>query len=186
MANVNELKDALKDTLEEKGILNQIRALMRKSIFEAIESDQQPSKKLSDENLIINELIREYLTYNNYLHSNSVFLAETGQPIEPFDRNFIAKELGISEDNNSKKVPLLYSICFGLKKNVDIFDNNMNSNVNMNMNMNNNNMYSNINPMSLIESNKFVGNNNNNNNVNNNNNNNNNNNFNQPQPLIIE
>ena len=182
MANVNELKDALKDTLEEKGILNQIRALMRKSIFEAIESDQQPSKKLSDENLIINELIREYLVYNNYLHSNSVFLAETGQPIEPFDRNFIAKELGISEDSNSKKVPLLYSICFGLKKNENIFDNmnNMNS---MNNNNNNNNMYSNINPMSLIESNKFVGNNNNNNN---NVNNNNNNNFNQPQPLIIE
>jgi hypothetical protein len=164
MTNVNELKDALKDTLEEKGILNQIRALMRKSIFEAIESDQQPTKKLSDENLIINELIREYLTYNNYLHSNSVFLAETGQPNEPFDRNFIAKELGISEDASSRKVPLLYSICFGLKKEVpNIFDNNNNIN-------NNNNMYSNINPMSLIESNKFVGNNNNNNmNINNNN-----------------
>ena len=175
MTNVNELKDALKDTLEEKGILNQIRALMRKSIFEAIESDQQPTKKLSDENLIINELIREYLTYNNYLHSNSVFLAETGQPNEPFDRNFIAKELGISEDASSRKVPLLYSICFGLKKEVpNIFDNNNN--------INNNNMYSNINPMSLIESNKFVGNsNNNNNNMNMNNNNNN-----QPQPLIIE
>ena len=174
MTNVNELKDALKDTLEEKGILNQIRALMRKSIFEAIESDQQPTKKLSDENLIINELIREYLTYNNYLHSNSVFLAETGQPKEPFDRNFIAKELGISEDASSRKVPLLYSICFGLKKEVpNIFENN---------NINNNNMYSNINPMSLIESNKFVGNNNNNmsnNNMSDNNNN-------QPQPLIIE
>ena len=33
MTNVNELKDALKDTLEEKGILNEIRALMSKSIF---------------------------------------------------------------------------------------------------------------------------------------------------------
>ncbi len=59
------------------------------------------------------------------------------------------------------------------KKVPNIFD--------VNNNINNNNMYSNINPMSLIESNKFVGNNNNNNmNINNNNNNN------QPQTLIIE
>ena len=43
----------------------------------------------------------------------------------------------------------------------------------VNNNINNNYMHSNINPMSLIESNKFVGNNNNNNmNINNNNNNN--------------
>ena len=62
-----------------------------------------------------------------------------------------------------------------MKKEVpNIFDNNNN--------INNNNMYSNINPMSLIESNKFVGNSNNNNNNNMNMNNNNN----QPQPLIIE
>ena len=37
MTNVNELKDALKETLEERGVLNQIRALMRQSIFEVIE-----------------------------------------------------------------------------------------------------------------------------------------------------
>jgi hypothetical protein len=53
-----------------------------------------------------------------------VFIAESGQPVEnPFDRNFIAKELNvliffkkIVEDSNSRKIPLLYSILFGLKK----------------------------------------------------------------------
>lgn len=117
MTNINELKDALKETLEEKGVLNQIRAMMRKSIFEAIETDDKPKPKLTDENLIINELIREYMIYNNYLHSNSVFIAETGQPTQPvFDRAFIAKELNILEDTSSRKIPLLYSILFGLKK----------------------------------------------------------------------
>lgn len=117
MANVAELKDALKETLEESGTLNEVRAIMRERIFKAISSDAQAKPKLSNENLIINELIREYLIYNNYLHSNSVLLAESGQPHEPpFDRNFIAKELNIVEENSSKRIPLLYSILFGLKK----------------------------------------------------------------------
>ena len=148
MTNVNELKDALKETLEERGVLNQIRALMRQSIFEAIESDDKPKPKLTDENLIINELIREYLIYNNYLHTNSVFLSESGQPKEAFDRNFLAKELNILEDPSSKKLPLLYSVLFGLKK--ESYHGNV-SNYNYS---NNPNMNSNINPMTMIESSK--------------------------------
>jgi lisH domain-containing protein FOPNL len=60
MSNINELKDALKETLESRGKLNQIRALLRSDIFEAVETDDKPKPKLTDENLIINELIREY------------------------------------------------------------------------------------------------------------------------------
>ncbi len=63
MTNVNELKEALKETLEERGELNKIKAMMRSAIFEAIETDDKPKPKLSDENLIINELIRDYLKY---------------------------------------------------------------------------------------------------------------------------
>lgn len=66
MTNVNELKDALKDTLEENGTLSKIRAMMRESIFNVIESHEKPKPKLSDENLLINEMIREYLIYNNF------------------------------------------------------------------------------------------------------------------------
>ena len=116
MTSVDELKNALKETLEQKGVLNQIRAIMRQSIFEAIESDDKPQPKLSNENLIINELIKEYLNYNNYLHSSSVFQAETGQPKDKLDRNFIANKLNIIEDNSSRQLPLLYSIIFGLKR----------------------------------------------------------------------
>ena len=51
---------------------------MRQSIFEAIESsDDKPKPKLTDENLIINKLIREYFIYNIYLHTNRVFLSES-------------------------------------------------------------------------------------------------------------
>ena len=115
MTSVEELKNALKETLEQKGVLNQIRAMMRQSIFEAIQSDDKPQKQLSNENLIINELIKEYLQYNNYLHSLSVFQAETGQPKNKLDREFIANQLNIIESNSSRQVPLLYSIIFGIK-----------------------------------------------------------------------
>ena len=36
---------------------------MRSAIFSALDNDDKPKPKLSDENLIINEMIREYLKY---------------------------------------------------------------------------------------------------------------------------
>lgn len=96
MANMNDLKDALTETLEGTGVLNEIRTIMRAAIYNSIENDDKPKPRLPDENLIINELIREYLIYNNYHYTNSVFIPETGQPKQPpFDRNFIAKELNV-------------------------------------------------------------------------------------------
>ena len=130
MTTVEELKNALKETLEQKGVLNEIRAKMRQSIFEAIESDDKPKPKLSNDNLIINALIKEYLDYNNYLHTSSVLQAESGQPKDKIDRNFIANQLNIIENNQSQKVPLLYSIIFGLQSKEENFneDNNINNN----------------------------------------------------------
>ena len=116
MTSFEDLKNALKETLEQKGVLNKIRGIMRQSIFEAIESEDKVQPKISNENLIINELIKEYLNYNNYLHSLSVFNAETGQPKEMLDRNFIANKLNINETSSSRQLPLLYSIIFGLQK----------------------------------------------------------------------
>ena len=142
MTTVEELKNALKETLEQKGVLNEIRAKMRQSIFEAIESDDKPQPKLSNDNLIINALIKEYLDYNNYLHTASVFQAESGQP--KLDRNFITSQLNIIETNQSQRVPLLYSLIFGMQK--------QNENLNEDNNINNNN-YSINNPLNSINQN---------------------------------
>ena len=89
--------------------------MMRQEIYESIEKDDNPKPQLSKENLIINELIKEYLNYNNYSHSSSVFQSETGQPNDIFDRNSLSNELKIIEDESNKQHPLLYSILFGLK-----------------------------------------------------------------------
>ena len=115
MTSVEDLKNALKETLEQRGVLNQIKAMMRHEIYESIENDDNPKPEIPKENLIINELIKEYLNYNDYSHSSSVFQSETGQPKDIYDRNSISKELNIIENESNKQIPLLYSILFGLK-----------------------------------------------------------------------
>ena len=48
MATVNELKEALKETLEEKGVLSQVRAKIRAEIFNCINDVQEDKSELSE------------------------------------------------------------------------------------------------------------------------------------------
>lgn len=142
MTDINELKTAIKDILQSNGSLNKIRAEIREQIYKAIETEDIPKPKVPEENLLINELIKEYFNYMGYNHSTSVFLAESGHPEEaPIDRPFISKELNIIEDKESKSIPLLYSLIYSLKKEEympNIYTkNNLNDNFN-NTNLNNN------------------------------------------------
>ena len=77
MSAINELKEVLKETLEERGVLSQIKANIRAEIFNSLNQQSSNKPPLSNENMLINELIREYLIYNNYAYSLSVFLPET-------------------------------------------------------------------------------------------------------------
>lgn len=53
-----------------------------------------------------------------YRSTLSVMLPESGQPeTPPFDRDFLARELRIRENDNSKKVPLLYTLLSNAQKN---------------------------------------------------------------------
>ncbi|KAM6250361.1 centrosomal protein 20 isoform 1-T1 [Porphyrio hochstetteri] len=100
----------LRDTLEKRGALGQIKARIRAEVFNALDDQSEPRPPLSHENLLINELIREYLEYNKYKYAASVLTAESGLPDVPLDRQFLAKELNVVEDTNAKSVPLLYGI----------------------------------------------------------------------------
>ncbi|XP_064009959.1 centrosomal protein 20 isoform X9 [Pogoniulus pusillus] len=104
MATVAELKAVLKDTLEKRGALGQIKARIRAEVFNALDDQSVPRPALSHENLLINELIREYLDYNKYKYTASVLTSEAGQPEVPLDREFLAKELNIVEDTSGKSV----------------------------------------------------------------------------------
>ncbi|XP_058290049.1 centrosomal protein 20 isoform X3 [Hylobates moloch] len=76
MATVAELKAVLKDTLEKKGVLGHLKARIRAEVFSALDDDREPRPSLSHENLLINELIREYLEFNKYKYTASVLIAD--------------------------------------------------------------------------------------------------------------
>ncbi|XP_064317908.1 centrosomal protein 20 isoform X5 [Phalacrocorax carbo] len=67
--------EILKDTLEKRGALGQIKARIRAEVFNALDDQSEPRPPLSHENLLINELIREYLEYNKYKYASSVLTA---------------------------------------------------------------------------------------------------------------
>lgn len=66
---------AVRDTLESQGVLNQLKARIRAEVFSALDDQREPRPPLSHENLLINELIREYLEFNKYRHTASVLAA---------------------------------------------------------------------------------------------------------------
>uniref|UniRef100_A0A1A8GXA1 Centrosomal protein 20 n=1 Tax=Nothobranchius korthausae TaxID=1143690 RepID=A0A1A8GXA1_9TELE len=110
MATMSELKSAVRETLEARGVLGQLKARIRAEVFSALDDQREPRPPLSHENLLINELIREYLEFNKYRYTASVLTAEAGQPEASLDRQFLANEMKITEDPSSKTVPLLYGL----------------------------------------------------------------------------
>lgn len=64
----------LKDALENKGVVNNVKAKLRAEIFSVLEDNTLEKPTVSQENLLINELIREYMDFNHYQYSKSVFL----------------------------------------------------------------------------------------------------------------
>ncbi|XP_052052021.1 centrosomal protein 20 isoform X4 [Apodemus sylvaticus] len=104
MATVTELKAVLKDTLERRGVLGHLKARIRAEVFNALDDDREPRPSLSHENLLINELIREYLEFNKYKYTASVLIAESGQPVVPLDRQFLIRELNAFEESKDNSI----------------------------------------------------------------------------------
>uniref|UniRef100_A0A4X1VM92 Centrosomal protein 20 n=1 Tax=Sus scrofa TaxID=9823 RepID=A0A4X1VM92_PIG len=100
----------LKDTLEKRGVLGHLKARIRAEVFNALDDESEPRPSLSHENLLINELIREYLEFNKYKYTASVLIAESGQPVVPLDRQFLIRELNAFEESKDNTIPLLYGI----------------------------------------------------------------------------
>jgi lisH domain-containing protein FOPNL len=63
---------ALKQTLESRGSLNSVRARIRSEIYSAIDDDNDSLQKpkLSNTNILLNEIIREYLVTTRIMHAN--------------------------------------------------------------------------------------------------------------------
>uniref|UniRef100_A0A673VSZ4 Centrosomal protein 20 n=1 Tax=Suricata suricatta TaxID=37032 RepID=A0A673VSZ4_SURSU len=104
MATVAELKAVLRDTLEKRGVLGHLKARIRAEVYNTLNDESEPPPPLSHENLLINELIREYLEFNKYKYTASVLMSESGQPVVPLDRQFLIRELNAFEESKDDTV----------------------------------------------------------------------------------
>ena len=122
MDSMEKLKSSLKESLINKGILNEIKAHMRQEIYNILDNDNDINQKpkLTKENIIINELIKEYFNFNGYKFSSNVLQSEVGQTNNNLNRNDIIRELNIIENENNKNKPILYNILSGLQNKNDI------------------------------------------------------------------
>ncbi|KFM61303.1 LisH domain-containing protein FOPNL, partial [Stegodyphus mimosarum] len=65
---------------------------------------------------MINELIREYLIYNGYLFTESVLVAESGQPQFQLEREFLKDWLRVKVTKDAEELPLLYGLIASTKE----------------------------------------------------------------------
>ncbi|XP_059178464.1 centrosomal protein 20-like [Physella acuta] len=110
MASSHDLKEVLKEALETRGALGEIKARIRAEVFAALDDQSEAKPPISNENILIFELIREFLEFNNCKYTSSVLVSETGLSSTPLDREFLRNELNVVEDAPSRTVPLLYSL----------------------------------------------------------------------------
>ncbi len=74
ISSLNRGLEVLKEALENKGVTNEVKSKLRAEIYAILEDNSFEKPRLSQENLLINDLIREYMDFNNYKYSKSVFL----------------------------------------------------------------------------------------------------------------
>ena len=62
---IGDLRDALRDALERRGTLDALRAQIRREVFTAMEDSSDAQHPTPPENMVLNELVREYLEFNS-------------------------------------------------------------------------------------------------------------------------
>jgi lisH domain-containing protein FOPNL len=103
----DDLIDAVKDALERKGVMKDIKAKVRAAVFHTLEDKTIRAEEVDkpQDIFLASELIRDYLATLQHNNSLSVFVEESGQPDEMgLDRQFIGEELGFNIDDQKVAV----------------------------------------------------------------------------------
>ncbi|KAG8467471.1 hypothetical protein KFE25_000787 [Diacronema lutheri] len=114
----DELHEVLRETLEAKGTMSRLRASIRAEVFGALQDEDGHVPRPTNENLLINDMIREYLAFNRYDHTLAVFMPESGQPASAIDRRYLSEQTGLplqdaiggADGRSLVHVPILYGL----------------------------------------------------------------------------
>lgn len=113
MGEYEDLVQALKSSLESRGVLADLTAKVRAEIFKSLNEGEIPPAQ-ARETIIVNQLILSYLDWHGYANAASVFSAEanvnreTGGPTN----EQMGEELGVNVDSYPNDVPILYGLVF--------------------------------------------------------------------------
>ncbi|KAJ1457913.1 hypothetical protein M885DRAFT_514418 [Pelagophyceae sp. CCMP2097] len=122
-ASVDELKEALHESLDARGILSEMRARLRAEIFRAMDAGEAPQPKNTPiETLAVAELFREFLQFSGYAQTLSVFDAEAGVRADDarLSREMLAEDMGLAQEPESQQLPLIYGIIEAVKRNQEL------------------------------------------------------------------
>ena len=139
-ASIDELRSALHESLDQRGVLGRIHAQsrrrrpaprpprarpparrLREEIFHAVDAGADAPKPgdAPVETLVVEELVREYLAFAGYGHALSVFAAEASLPGRDdarLGRAHLAESLGLCQDAASRELPLLFGLVATLQE----------------------------------------------------------------------
>ena len=114
MATEKDLVNAVRESLKAGGELSRMKAEMCTEVIKLLDNLNKGNKaklpKQSQDIILLNELIREYLDWMGYKYSSTVFTSECDLSKKPLDRFLLVQSLGVKESDSSNNVPLLCSI----------------------------------------------------------------------------
>ena len=110
-----EFAEAVKESLAERGVLNKLSGEIRTQVLQILKNEEKSDPNRcqvlkTSENFVINELIKEYLDWNNLTQTRTVLILETGHPNESLSRSQLEEALNVQTGANARQVPLLYSL----------------------------------------------------------------------------
>lgn len=129
--NVSFFILAIKESLQKDGTLGRFKGEIRAAVTNVLNKNSETGEppKIPDETRLINELIKEYLSWNGYLYTEQVLSAgnswiynrkriiyfyflflESSQNGERVSRDVLTTKLGVLDDAKTAKIPLLYYI----------------------------------------------------------------------------
>ena len=102
-SSIDDLRSALRESLQQRGVLGRVRAQLRSEIFHTIDAGADAPPPRADPaaaTLVVEELVREYLAFAGYGHALSVFEAESrsAERGASITRAQIQHELGVRQD----------------------------------------------------------------------------------------
>ncbi|XP_043263539.1 centrosomal protein 20 [Colletes gigas] len=119
MATEKDLINAVRESLKVDGELGRIKAAMCTQVIKLLDNSNKGNTvklpKPSQDIMLLNELVREYLDWMEYKYSSTVFTSECNLSKQPLNKALLAQSLGVQESDNSKDLPLLCSILETIK-----------------------------------------------------------------------